>query len=283
MKANRGLIVNVTFSGTGTGFVRFCRNQLDIADASRPITIDEQKACEIAGVAYVELPVAHDAITIIVNAKNTWASSITVPELRMLWEPAAEKRIITWNQIRADWPEREIRLFGPGTESGTFDYFTDAINERTDASRKDYTASADDEVIVRGVASDELALGYVGHSYFERHRGQLRALAVDDLNDRIGRGPIEPSLENVSRGLYRPLARPLFIYVNAKRAERPEVKAFARYFLRKAREFAPDAGAVPMMGMAYTLAEQRLEKMATGTMFKAPNAAELGVELLLTQ
>jgi phosphate transport system substrate-binding protein len=138
-------------------------------------------------------------------------------------------------------------------------------------------------VIVKGVADDELALGYVGHGYFERHRQQLKALAVDDLDDRVGRGPIEPSNENVARGIYRPLARPLFIYVNAKRIERPEVKAFARYFVRKARELAGDVGSVPMMGMAYTLAEQRLEKMATGTMFKAPNAAELGVEYLLTQ
>ena len=165
----------------------------------------------------------------------------------------------------------------------TLDYFTDSINGRAGVSRKDYTSSADDEVIVKGVADDELALGYVGHRYFERHRKQLKALAVDDLDDRVGRGPIEPTAENVARGIYRPLARPLFIYVNAKRVERPDVKAFARYFVRKARELAGDSGSVPMMGMAYTLAEQRLEKMAIGTMFKAPNAAELGVEYLLTQ
>jgi phosphate transport system substrate-binding protein len=283
MKANRGTTITVTFSGTGTGFVRFCRGQLDIANASRPITVEEQKACESANITFVELPVAHDALTIIVNAKNSWASTITVPELRTLWDAPAEKRITRWNQVRADWPDREITLFGPGTESGTFDYFTDAINGRAGSSRTDYTSSGDDEVIVRGVASNELSLGYVGHSYFEKHRDQLKALAVDDLNDRIGRGPIEPTESNVSRGLYRPLSRPLFIYVNVTRAERPEVKAFARYFLRKARELSADAGAVPMMGMAYTLAEQRLEKMATGTMFKAPNAAELGVEYLLTQ
>ncbi len=283
MKANKGTTVRVTFSGTGTGFVKFCRGQLDIANASRPITVEEQKACASANVSFLELPVAHDAITIIVNGANTWASTITVPELRTLWDAAAEKKITTWKQVRADWPDRPITLFGPGTESGTFDYFTDSINGRAGVSRKDYTSSADDEVIVTGVADDELALGYVGHGYFERHKKQRKALAVDDLDDRVGRGPIEPSAENVARGIYRPLARPLFIYVNAKRTERPEVKAFARYFLRKAREFAGDTGSVPMMGMAYTLAEQRLEKMATGTIFKAPNAAELGVEYLLTQ
>ena len=176
-----------------------------------------------------------------------------------------------------------IALFGPGAESGTFDYFTDAINGRAGASRKDYTSSADDEVIVKGVADNEFALGYVGHGYVERHRQQIKALAVDDLDERVGRGPIEPTAENVSRGVYWPLARPLFIYVNTARAERPEVAAFARYFVRKAREVAGDVGSVPMMGMAYQLAEQRLAKKATGTMFKAPNAAELGVEYLLTQ
>jgi phosphate transport system substrate-binding protein len=283
MKANRGTAINVAFSGTGTGFVKFCRGQLDIANASRPITVDEQKACDSASVSFVELPVAYDAITIIVSAKNTWASTITVPELRALWDAAAEKKITTWKQVRAEWPDREIKLFGPGAESGTFDYFTDSVNGRAGISRKDYTSSADDEVIVKGVADDELALGYVGHGYFEKHRQQLKALAVDDLDDRVGRGPIEPSSENVARGIYRPLARPLFIYVNTARITRPEVKSFARYFVRKSRELAGDVGSVPMMGMAYTLAEQRLEKMATGTMFKAPNAAELGVEFLLAQ
>jgi phosphate transport system substrate-binding protein len=283
MNANKGTTISVAFSGTGAGFVKFCQGQLDIANASRPITVDEQKACESANVRFVELPVAHDAVTIIVNAKNAWASTITVPQLRTLWDAAAEKKVTTWKQVRAEWPDREIKLFGPGTESGTFDYFTDAINGRAGISRKDYTSSADDEVIVKGVADDELALGYVGHGYFEKHRQQLKALAVDDLDDRVGRGPIEPSSENVARGIYRPLARPLFIYVNAQRVERPEVKMFARFFVRKAREVAGDAGSVPMMGMAYTLAEQRLDKLATGTMFKAPNAAELGVEFLLAQ
>lgn len=283
MKANRGTAVNVAFSGTGTGFVKFCRGQLDVATASRPITVDEQKACASASVAFVELPVAHDAITIIVSARNTWASTITVPELRTLWGAAAEKTVTSWKQVRAEWPDREIVLFGPGTESGTFDYFTDAINGRAGVSRTDYTSSADDDVIAKGVADNDVALGYVGHGFFERHRPQLKALAVDDLDDRVGRGPIEPTAENVARGIYRPLARPLFIYVNVARAERPEVAAFARYFVRKARELAGDAGSVPMMGMAYTLAEQRLDKMATGTMFTAPNAAELGVEFLLAQ
>jgi phosphate transport system substrate-binding protein len=283
MKANKGAAINVAFSGTGTGFVRFCRGQLDLANASRPITAEEQKACESANVTFVELPVAYDAISIVVSAKNSWASTITVPELRTLWDAAAEKTVTTWKQVRAEWPDREIKLFGPGPESGTFDYFTDAINGRAGVSRKDYTSSADDDVIVRSVAEDELALGYVGHGYVEKHKPQIRVLALDDLDERVGRGPIEPSSDNVARGLYRPLARPLFIYVNTARMQRAEVAAFSRYFVRTARLAAGDVGSVPMMGMAYTLAEQRLEKRITGTMFKAPNAAELGVEYLLTQ
>jgi phosphate transport system substrate-binding protein len=238
--------------------VKFCRGQLDVANASRPITVEEQKACESANVTFVELPVAHDAITIIVNSANTWASTITVPELRTLWDAAAERR-----------SPPNARLLH-------------RLDQRARGRQpKDYTSSADDEVIVKGVAGDELALGYVGHGYFERHRKQLKALAVDDLDDRVGRGPIEPSAENIARGIYRPLARRCSS--TSMQSELNEVKAFARYFVRKARELAGESGSVPMMGMAYTLAEQRLEKMAIGTMFKAPNAAELGVEYLLTQ
>src|SRR5262245_8778154 len=262
--------VNVTFSGTTVGMVKFCRGLLDLAAASRPISLEEQKACEIAGVSFVELPVAHDAITIVVNAKNTWASAITVPELRTLWEPGAEKRITKWSQIRKDWPDREIKLFAPGTESGTFDYFTEIINGAIDASRSDYTSSGDDRVIVDGVASDEPSLGYVGYGYYERNKQRLKALAVDDLDDSVGRGPIEPSPSNVGRGLYSPLSRPLFIYVNMQRAQRAEVIAFARYFVRNAGLFSPEAGTMPLAGAAYQLAEQRLTRMTPGTMFKVP-------------
>jgi len=282
-KANRRMPVTVTFSGTTVGMVKFCHGLLDIATASRPITVDEQKACETAGVSFVELPVGHDAITVIVNAKNTWASSITVPELRTLWEPQAEKRVTKWSDIRKDWPARDIKLFGPGKESGTFDYFTEVINGGVDASRSDYTPSGDDHVIVDGVAGDELALGYVGYGYFERNRQRLKAVAVDDLDDHVGQGPIEPSPSSVGRGLYRPLSRPLFIYLNVTRARRPEVVAFARYFVRNAGQFSSQAGTMPLAGAAYQLAEQRLTRMTPGTMFKVPRAAELGVEDLLTR
>jgi phosphate transport system substrate-binding protein len=173
MKADKGTAVTVTSSGTGTGFVKFCRGQLDIANASRPITVEEQKACEAANVSFVELPVAHDAITIVVNSANTWASTITVPELRTLWDTTAEKTITTWKQVRAEWPDREITLFGPGTESGTFDYFTDSINGRAGVSRKDYT--------------------YVGHGYFERHRQHSRRWPLTTSTTASGAAQSSPA------------------------------------------------------------------------------------------
>ena len=231
----------------------------------------------------MELPVAHDAITIIVNGRNTWASDMTVQDLRTLWAANAEGRVTRWNQVRPGWPDRDIALFGPGRESGTFDYFTDAINGSAGASRTDYTASADDREITRQVAANEYALGYVGYSYFERGRGRLKALAIDDLDDRIGQGPIEPSPANVRRGVYRPLSRPLFIYVNAARLQRAEVKAFVSHYLRRAGELAAAESEIALVGPAYDLARQRLEKVVTGTMYTTPNAAEMRIEALLTQ
>jgi phosphate transport system substrate-binding protein len=277
--------VSVAFSGSVVGFGRFCRGQLDILDASRPINRQEQEQelCQQQQVTFLELPVAHDAVTIIVNAWNTWATSITVDELRKIWEPKAEKQITRWNQIRKDWPNRELMLFGPGTESGTFEFFNQAINGASDKSRKDYAASGDDRTIVEGVASSEGALGYVGHAQYLLRRERLKALAVDDLNDRIGPGPIEPTAENVSRGTYQPLGRPLFIYVNTKGFDRPEVKAFVSAYVRNARDLATSIGAVPLMPSTHKLVEERLAKRATGTVFNVPNLAEAWLDLLLTQ
>jgi phosphate transport system substrate-binding protein len=211
MKSHRQTPVNVSSAGTVEGFNRFCRGELDIVDASRPVTSVEQASCAAGGITFIELPVAHDALTVVVNVGNTWASSITVSELRTLWEPTAETRVLKWNQIRADWPDRPIKLFGPGAESGTFDYFTEAVMGTVDASRKDYTASGDDKVIVDGVSADVEALGYVGYSRFAHDRKALKALAIDDGDDSIGPGAIEPSPEAVGRGIYRPFARPLFM------------------------------------------------------------------------
>jgi len=278
-----GGLVSLAYSGTVTGFGKFCRGHLDIVNASRPINREEQQFCEAQGISFVELPVAHDALTVIVNARNAWATDITVEELRRLWEPDAEKRVTRWSQVRKGWPDREITLFGPGAESGTFEFFNQAINGNAQNSRKDYTASGDDGVIVRGVGSSETALGYVGHGAYERGKDSLRALAVNDLNDKVGPGAIEPTPENVQRSTYHPLSRPLLIYLNAKSAERPEVKAFVRTYVRSARDLAPQAGAVPMMPSTHRLVEDRFARLTTGTIFDVPNIADAWLDLLLTQ
>ena len=283
MKLQPGTTVTASASGTVQGFSRFCRGELDIVDASRAVTQAERDACAAAGVTFIELPVAYDALTVIVNAGNTWASAMTVSELRKLWEPAAEKRVTTWNQVRSDWPDRPIRLFGPGAESGTFDYFTQAVTGTVDSSRTDYTASGDDQVIVDGVAGDVEALGYVGYGHFDRHRKTLKALAIDDEDESIGRGAIEPSPLQVGRGVYRPFSRPLFIYVNQSRLERPEVKAFVNSYLRRAGELALAAGTMPLMATTYKLATERLARGTTGTIYRSADDAKVGLDLLLTQ
>ena len=283
LERNSHARVTVTYSGTDTGFEKFCAGAIDIVDASRPITVQEQEACGANKVEFIELPVARDAITVIVNAKNTWAESMTVAELRALWAPEADKKVTRWSQVRTGWPEREITLFGPGAESGTFDYFTAAINGGARASRRDYMASGDDSTIVNGVSADEFALGYVGYGYYERAKDRLKSVAIDDGDDSIGQGAIQPSPQNVGRGVYRPLSRILFIYVNNARVERPEVRALVDDYLRHAGERAAQVGTIALMSNVYDLARQRFTKRRTGTMYGSPSAAELGIEYLLTQ
>ena len=282
LKANRTASLSVAFSGTRPGFERFCAGFTEIQNASRPISTEEQQRCDAKQVTYIELPVAYDGVTVIVHPDNAWAKDITVAELRTLWRSEAEGTVVRWSDVRAGWPEKEIHLFGPGTESGTFDYFTDAVIGQVGA-RKDYKSSSDDELIVASVAGDELALGFVGFGYFDRHRQRLRGLPVDDLKDDVGRGPVEPTASNISRGLYRPLSRPLFIYVNAGRLTRPDVQNFVRFYLRQAGTVAAAAGTIPLTGTAYELSQRRLAKGVTGTMYKAPDSASFNVEYLLNQ
>jgi phosphate transport system substrate-binding protein len=282
-KTHRNVPIKLASVGTAEGFTHFCRGGLDILDASRPVSPAEQAVCVSGNVTFIELPVAQDALTVMVNVGNTWASSITVSELRKLWEPAAEAKITRWNQIRSDWPDRPVKLFGPGPESGTFDYFTEVVTGTVDSSRKDYTMSKDDMVIVRGVAADVEALGYAGYGYFDRNRKVLKALAIDDEDDRVGRGPIEPSPLNVGRGVYRPFARPLFIYVNQARLTRPELKMFVDIYVRRAGELALSAGAAPLTGASYELVTQRLAKGMTGTMFRTVEDRGQAIDLLLNQ
>jgi len=275
-KANQGTKVTVGLSGTGGGFKKFCRAETDISNASRPITAAEQKDCKAAGVEYIELPVALDALTVIVNPKNTWANEMTVAELKKIWEPGAQGKITNWKQVRDSFPDRPLRLYGPGTDSGTFDYFTAAINGKEKASRGDYTASEDDNVLVQGVAGDENALGYFGLAYFEENTDKLKSVKIKlDQNAPA----VEASVENARTGKYQPLSRPIFIYVNKKKAEeKPEVAKFIDFYLDKknAVELVREVGYVPLPESALSTIQQRWKDRKVGTGFKG---SEVGLSI----
>jgi phosphate transport system substrate-binding protein len=200
--------VTVGLSGTGGGFKKFCRGETDMSNASRPILKEEMAACRTAGIKYLEIPVAFDALTVVVNPQNTWVKTLTVADLKKMWEPAAQGRVTTWKQVRSAWPAERLMLFGPGADSGTFDYFTEAVNGKAKASRGDYTASEDDNTLVQGVENNKSAIGYFGFAYYAAHKDKMRAVPIDG-----GMGPVAPSLEAVTKGTYNPLSRPLFIYV----------------------------------------------------------------------
>jgi phosphate transport system substrate-binding protein len=260
--ANRGARVTVGVSGTGGGFQKFCRGEVDVANASRRISATEVEACKTAGVAYLELPVAYDGLAVVVHPENTWATSMTVGELRRLWEPAAEGTITRWNQVRTGWPDREVHLFGAGVDSGTFDSFTESINGQAKASRGDYTSSEDDNLIVQGVAGDVNALGYFGYAYYDENRERLKLVAIDDGNDENGAGPIAPSPETVRGGTYRPLSRPLFIYVSQRALARPEVRAFVEFHLYQGVPLVSEVGYVPLTETEHQDLLQRYQQFA---------------------
>ncbi|MBI5747369.1 MAG: PstS family phosphate ABC transporter substrate-binding protein [Nitrospirae bacterium] len=266
-KKKRGIQVAIGISGTGGGFKKFCNGEIDITDASRPIKPSEVDLCRKNKVEYIELPVAYDGITILVNPKNSWAKTMTVKELKKVWEPYAQGKIRKWNQIRPQWPDREIHLYGPGVDSGTYDYFTEAIVGKEHSSRGDYTSSEDDNVLVQGIATDEYALGFFGAAYYEQNRGRLNAVAVDDENPSNGNGPILPFFENIANGTYQPLARPLFIYVNKNSAGRQDVKEFIRFYLTAGRPLVKEVGYVPLQEGIYGLALNRFEKGVSGSVF----------------
>ena len=234
--------VSVGTSGTGGGFEVFCQGTTDISNASRPIKDEEAALCEEAGIEFTELTVATDALTVVVSAENDFIECLTVEELATLWGPDAEGSVTTWDQVNPEFPAEPIELFGPGTDSGTFDYFTDAINGEEGASRTDYNASEDDNVIVQGVSGSPNALGYFGYTYFEENADALKAVQVDN-----GEGCVEPSAETAADGTYAPLARPLFIYVNnGAFAEKSQVAEFVRYYAENDAEIAEAAQYIPL-------------------------------------
>ena len=277
-KTSSRVHVTVGISGTGGGFKKFGAGETDIADASRPIKQSEVELAQKHGVEYIELPVAYDALTIVVNPQNTWAASITVAELKRMWEPAAQGMISRWSQVRPDWPDRPLKLYGAGADSGTFDYFTEAINGMEDASRGDYTASEDDNVLVQGIQRDLNALGYLGLAYYAENTGRLKALPVDDQNPANGAGAQAPTSENVIKSTYQPLSRPLFIYVNRKSAERPEVRALAEFYLENAANLVREVGYIPLQPQVYQLARDRFSKRTVGSVF-AGGGSQVGVKL----
>ncbi len=222
--------IAVKFSGTGGGFAKFCRGETDINNASRPIQLEEMKACNQSQVRYIELPVAFDAVTVVVNPQNDWLDSITIEELAKIWSPAAEGKITRWNQVRPSFPKKPLNLYAPGRDSGTFDYFTEAVVGKAGASRTDYTASEDDDVLVIGVSQDQNALGYFGLAYYEQFADEMKAVAVDS-----GKGAVLPARETVEQARYQPLSRPLFIYVNAASAQKnPALREFIDFYLSQA-------------------------------------------------
>lgn len=270
--------VTIGISGTGGGFKKFCRGETDISNASRPIMKTEMEVCKKNGIEYIELPVAYDGLAVMVNPKNTWVDKLTVDELRKIWEPASQGKVTKWAQIRQGWPDAPLKLFGPGVDSGTFDYFTEAIVGKPKASRGDYTSSEDDNVLVQGIAGDKYSLGYFGLAYYEENRDKLRLVPI--VNPKTGK-PVLPSTETVMDGSYQPLSRPIFIYVNLKSLERAEVKEFVEFYLKNAPQLVREVKYIPLPPKAYELAMERLKKKKTGSMFGGEPEVGVKIEDLL--
>ncbi len=278
-KGNSAVPIDVKFSGTGGGFRKFCAGETDVSNASRPILKEEMEACNRKGVRYIELPIAFDALTIVVNSQNTWAKDITIEELKKAWEPAAQGKITNWKQIRASYPDRPLKLYGAGKESGTFDYFNEVTSGKPKESRTDYTASEDDNVLVAGVSKDPNALGYFGFSYYEAQPNQLKALAVDYGK---GKGAVAPSREGVEKATYQPFSRPLFIYVNAVAAQqKPELQEFVLYYVRNARRVSEAVQYIPLPNEGYRLSELYFYRGKVGTVFEGVPQPGLTIAELL--
>ena len=274
-KSNPGVKVPVGTSGTGGGFKKFCAGDTDISNASRPIKAKEAEDCKKNGVEFVELPVAVDGLTVVVNKENTWAKCLTVAELNTMWSPDSEGKITSWDQIRPDFPKETIALFGAGADSGTFDYFTEAINKKAKVIRKDYQPSEDDNITVKGVQGGKGAVGFFGVAYFEENAKKLNAVEVDG-----GKGCVAPTSENINSGKYSPLSRPLFIYVSKKALARPEVKAFVEFYLSKDEKLVKEVGYVPLPGDALTKVKDRFAKATVGSTFMDAPAGTSVAELM---
>lgn len=274
-KSKKGAIkVTVGISGTGGGFKKFCRGETDISNASRPILKKEMDDCAKEGIKYIELPVAFDALTVVINPKNDFIKQLTVEELKKMWEPAAQGKVKTWKEINAAWPDEPLKLYGPGADSGTFDYFTEAVVGKAKSSRGDYTASEDDNVLVQGVSRDKGGLAYFGFAYYIENQKKLKSVPIVA---KAGLPAVGPSMEAVLKGTYQPLARPIFIYVNAKSLSKPEVKDFVKYYMTEGAKLSREVKYVPLPANAYTLGWEHVTKLKLGTVFGG--VSEVGVTI----
>jgi phosphate transport system substrate-binding protein len=274
-KANRKVQVAVASSGTGGGFKKFCKGETDLTGASRPIEKTEIEMCRVSATRFIELPIAYDGIAIVVNKENTWVKTLTAAELKKIWEPGST--IKNWKEIRADFPDMRLTLYGPGPDSGTFDYFTKVINGKEKASRTDFAASESDHVIVKGVAGDKGALGYFGYAYYEANKSKLNLVGVD-----AGQGAILPTIETISAGTYAPLSRPVFVYVSTKALKRPEVKAFADYYVQAADTLVPQVGYVSLGQRLYSMVISHMNAVREGSLYSSGPQGR-GLEQRLTE
>lgn len=269
--------VTVGISGTGGGFKKFCRGEIDVQNASRPILQREIDDCKQTGVEYIELPIAFDALTVVVSNKNDFVKQLTVTELRKMWEPAAQGKITNWNQINPSFPNRPLKLFGAGSDSGTFDYFTEAINGKSKASRGDYTASEDDNVLVTGVANEIGGIAYFGYAYYAENTKRIKSVAIVNKNGKA----VHPSEQSVMDGSYNPLSRPIMIYVNAKSLDRAEVRRFIEFYMKNASKISKEVKYVPLPDKVYINNLKLIADRKIGTVFGGNNEVGMTVEDLI--
>jgi phosphate transport system substrate-binding protein len=280
-KSKKGAIkVTVGISGTGGGFKKFCRAETDISNASRPIQKKEMEDCKAAGVEYYELPVAFDALTVVINPKNSFVKQLSIEELKTMWEPAAQGKVTSWKQVNPAFPDAPLKLFGAGADSGTFDYFTEAVTGKSKSSRGDFTASEDDNVLVQGVSQDVNAIAFFGFAYYAENTGRLKAVPIADKG---GKPAVTPSEKSVLDGSYQPLSRPIFIYVNAKSLEKPEVREFVEYYMKEGAKLAKEVKYVPLPAKAYAINLEHLAKGKKGTVFGGASEVGVTIESLLAR
>jgi phosphate transport system substrate-binding protein len=276
-KANKGQKVTVGISGTGGGFKKFCRGETDIQNASRPILAGEMKDCREAGVQFIELPVAFDALTVVTHKDNP-LKEISIEDLKKMWEPSAQGKVMKWKDANPAFPDAPLQLFGAGADSGTFDYFTEAVTGKAKSSRGDFTASEDDNVIVQGVSRNKNALGFFGYAYYEENKDKVKGLPISWKGGKA----VSPSAAHVLDGSYQPLSRPIFIYVNAKSLAKPEVKSFVEYYMKQAPKLVSEVKYVPLPAKAYEYNLAAVQKGRLGTKMGGENKVGLTIEQLMT-